>query len=69
MSARAFIRYASARMDAAEREELYRVYVTEHLRALCMSDASYYEIAHGQADFDAEQVMDDVISKMGLEEA
>ena len=64
------MRYASARMDAAGREEIYRVYVAEHLRALVGSDLHYLDVARGvkQADFDAEQVVDDVVARMGLEE-
>ena len=63
------MRYAEARMGESERVEIYRVYVAEHLKALVGSDVSYYETAHriADADFDAGEVVDDVISRMGLE--
>lgn len=56
-------------MDAADDDEIYRVYVAEHLRALLGSPVGYYGLVSGEsADFDAEQVVDGVISRMGLEE-
>lgn len=64
------MRYAEARMIASERDEICRVYVTEHLRALVGSEVYYCDMVQGtrQADFDAEQVVDDVVALMGLEE-
>lgn len=63
------MRYADARMAEHETTEIYRVYVAEHLRVLCGTNVGYYEVAHGtaKADFDAEQVVDDVLSRMGFE--
>lgn len=68
MSARAFMRYADARITEHENIEIYRLYVAKHLQALVGSDVDYYGLVHAVSDFDAEQVVDGVISKMGLEE-
>lgn len=56
-------------MDDADRKEIYRLYVAEHLRALVGSDVRYSDLVNGaeSADFDAKEVVDDVISRMGLE--
>lgn len=63
------MRYADARVAERETSEIYRVYVAEHLRVLCGTNVGYYEVAHGtvQDDFDAEQVVDDVLTRMGIE--
>lgn len=70
MSARAFMRYADARMAEHENGEIYRIYVAEHLRALVGTELHLYDLTHGadSGDFDAEQVVDYVIARMGLEE-
>ena len=64
------MRYADARMSEWERAEIYRVYVSEHLRATVGSDLRYCDLVAGGdgTDFDAGQVVDDVVSRMGLEE-
>lgn len=64
----AFMRYADARMSEREQTEVYRIYVAKHLQALVGSSVDYYALAHAAPDFDAGQVVDGVISKMGLEE-
>lgn len=68
MNAAAFVRYANARIDQADREETYRIYVTEYLGGKAFK-VPYRELVHGgrQEDFDAEQVVDDVITRMELE--
>lgn len=60
------MRYARVRMDQEDRRELYRVYVTESLRAMTGAGASYHVLAHGSApaDFDAEAVAESVVSRM-----
>lgn len=70
MSAKAFMRYVRARADDADRREVYRIYVAKHLQLIAGTDLGYYEIVHGgePADFDADEVVDDVLSRMGLEE-
>lgn len=64
-----FARYAAARMDEADRTEIYRAYVARHLQLLAGTKVTYVELAHGaaQADFDAEQVVDDVASRIAEE--
>lgn len=70
LSAKALMRYIDARMKLAERDEICRIHATEHLRVLVGSNVSYAELVgfdEGVYDFDAEQVVDDVISRAGLE--
>lgn len=64
------MRYAGARIAEAEREETFRIYAARCLQALVGTDVGYYELAHGPEveDFDAEEVVDGVIARMGLEE-
>jgi hypothetical protein len=69
-SARAFMRYAMARFAAADRTEIYRAYIAKHLQLLAGTNVSYIEFANGTfaTDFDADEVVDDVLARMGLEE-
>lgn len=62
------MRYADARMAVGERAEIYRLYVAEHLRGLAGTNVHYYDLVREVPDFDAEQVADGVLSRMGLEE-
>lgn len=68
-SASAFLRYAREKHTAERRREVYRDFVTEHLRALVGSNLHYRELTSKSTrkDFDAGKVVDDVIAKMGLE--
>ena len=66
-SARAFMRYATAREDAADREDSYRLYVTDCLRLAVGANVSYREIVNSPDDFDAAKVVESVVSKAGLE--
>lgn len=61
------MRYASARMDEADRREIYMAYVAEHLRALLGSGASYVDLVGGGREIDAEAVKASVIERGGLE--
>ena len=60
------MRYAQARFQAAERDEIFRVYAAKHLQLLAGTGVSYVELAYGvgSSDFDAEQVVDDVASRI-----
>lgn len=48
-------------------EEAYRCYVTDALRAYLGMNLRYYDAIHPAPDFDAEQVVEDVIARAGLE--
>lgn len=70
LSVRACIKYVTAYMDKLDREEIYKVYVSEHLRAIVGSGISYYETAYSSEpeDFDAEKVIDEVLAEIGFGE-
>lgn len=55
-----FARYALELARQRERREVYRIYITESIRALVGGDAHYHELAgiYRQPDFDAEDVAD-----------
>lgn len=56
-----------ASIERHEREELYRVLVTEHMRILCGSNASYMETLHPLPEIDVEDTVARVAESAGLE--
>jgi len=63
------MRYFRARAEAVDRTEIYRMYVARHLQVIAGTNLTYAELAYGgqQADFDVEQVVDDVASRIAEE--
>ena len=48
-------------------EEAYRNYVSDSLKAYLGIDLRYHDIVHPAPDFSAEEIVDDVIARAGLE--
>lgn len=47
-------------------DDAYRYYVTDMLRSYMGAKTRYYDIIHPVDDFDAEEVVDDIIERAGL---
>lgn len=69
-SIRAFFRYAEQVEEESDRTEVFRYYVTESLRLMGEQKyltTSYHELIHPREEIDADAIIDDVISRAGLE--
>lgn len=61
-----FIPYMSAKFIERETEKTYRVYITDHLRALCGSHNRWIELISPRPDFDPDEIAADIIERAGL---
>lgn len=60
------MRYVRERSKAAEKEEIYRVYVARHLQLIAGTAVSYVELAYDfePREFDAQAIADDIASRI-----
>lgn len=62
-----FIYYAMARFEKEAAEKVYRVYITDHLKALCGSNGKrWIDWIEPPPDFDADEIAADIINRAGL---
>lgn len=68
-TAKAFLRYYQAHLEASIEELTFRAYVAESVRLMGQGKApvkSWIDIARPKgADFDAQQVIDSLVSRLG----
>lgn len=65
-----FMHYAATLYRQRAETDLYRTYTAEALRAIGAGEylkVKYTELTHPPEDFDVNEVIDDVISRAGLE--
>lgn len=67
LSARAFFGYLTARVERETEERSYRAYVTDCIGALAGASRRWYESVEDVPEIDAQAVIEDVISRAGLE--
>lgn len=60
------MRYAMFKLVERQREETYKIYVTDHLKALVNSKARWIDIITPKPDIDADEIAADIISRAGL---
>lgn len=59
------MRYVSARFTHCQREEAYRIYVTDALKALGGLDIRYADIVYGETETrTADEIIDNITSKI-----
>ena len=61
-----FIFYMAERYKARTKEETYRIYVTDCLRALTKAKKRWIEYITPPKSFNADQVANDIIERAGL---
>lgn len=62
-----FVYYVLSRSERDAIEKVYRIYVTDHLRALCGSPKRWIEYIEPDPDINADEIAADIIKRAGLE--
>lgn len=63
-----FMRYALFRLVERQREESYKIYVTDHLKALLGkgSKSRWIDLIRPKQDIDADEIVKDIVDRAGL---
>lgn len=64
-----FMRYALFKLVERQREDTYRIYVTDHLRAIVGTNASptrWIDRITPKEEIDADEIVADIIDRAGL---
>lgn len=61
-----FLNYAMYRLIARRREEIYQIYVTDHLKALLGSSKRFIDYINPKPDINADEIVLDIIERAGL---